>query len=109
MDEVYYSLISILSKFPHVYKFICDEFISEQCKSEIKNYLLGRLANNNSAENTLSHLPTLERRLAQLAPLSGYSKLQSLLQGASDWDAYEEALAQIDIILWFNQKNWLKR
>jgi len=107
-DEVYYRLKSIVSKFTHVHEFIDNEFILEQCKGGLKNYLLDRLANNDSAQNTLSHLPTLEMRLAQLAPLSGYSKLRSLLQGASNWDAYEEALAQIDTILWFSQKKLVK-
>jgi hypothetical protein len=107
-DEVYCRLKSILSKFTHVHAFIDDDFILEQCEGGLKNYLLGRLANNDSAQDTLSHLPTLERRLVQLAPLAGYYKLQALLQGASNWDAYQEALAQLDIILWFNQKKLVK-
>jgi hypothetical protein len=54
------------------------------------------------------HLPTLEKRLAQLAPVTGYDRLGALLRGASDWDQYQEVLAQVDITLWFKHSNLLK-
>ena len=106
--KVYHRLQSILSQFNHIYEFIDDAFIRAQCDSELKNYLLHRLANEDSSLNTLRHLPTLEKRLAELVLVTGYDKLAPLLKGASDWDKYQEALAQIDITLWFNQKNLLK-
>lgn len=54
------------------------------------------------------HLPTLEKRLAKLVSVSGYDRLSPLLRWASDWDQYQEALAQIDVTLWFKRKSLLK-
>lgn len=74
----------------------------------LRNYLLSRLGNDDSGNSTARHLPTLEKRLAKLASVAGYDRLGFLLRGALDWDGYQEWLAQIDITLWFNQKNLLK-
>lgn len=106
--EIYQHLQSILSQFTHINQFIDDEFIRQQCESGLKNYLLTRLANKNSSRDTSRHLPTLEKRLANLDTVAGYEKLKPLLCGASDWDEYQEALAQIDVTLWFKQRNLLK-
>ena len=92
-SECYQQLQSIISKFPHIYQTIDDGYIREQCKSQLKNILLKRLANDESSNSTYQHLPTLEKRLAKLAPINGYDRLKSLLRGASDWDAYQEVLA----------------
>lgn len=101
-------LQSILSQFSRIHQFLDDAFVKAQCESGLSNYLLSRLVNDDSSGSTAQHLPTLEKRLAKLASVAGYDRLGSLLRGASNWDQYQEALAQIDITLWFNQKNLLK-
>jgi len=107
-NECYLRLRPIISKFPCLHQIIDDDFLSEQCESELKNYLLKRLDDKKSNHVTHQHLPTLERRLAELAPVTGYDRLKYLLKGASDWDEYQEFLAQIDIALFFKHNNLLK-
>ena len=51
---------------------------------------------------------TLEKMSAGLASVKGYDKFKRFLRGTSDWDQFQEALAQIDITLWFKQTNLLK-
>jgi hypothetical protein len=53
-------------------------------------------------------LPTLEKRLADLSSVTGYDRLCHLLRKASDWDDYQEVLAQLDITLWFKKKGLIK-
>lgn len=107
-SEAYLRLQSILSKYPRIHQFLDDDFIREQCEDRLKCFILMRLDNEKSSHSTRQHLPFLESRLAELALVVGYDKLESLLRGASDWDKYQEALAQIDITLWFKQKSLLK-
>jgi len=107
-DETYIQLQSILLKFPYIHAFLDDDFIRTQCESDLKNHLLQRLNNKKSSHNTQRHLPTLEKRLAELASVSGYDRLAPLLRRASDWDQYQEALSQVDITLWFKHKSLLK-
>lgn len=106
--ERYLQLQSTISQFPHIYQFLDDGFIRGQCESKLKNHLLKRLDNKEAGNSTRKHLPTLEKRLAKLALVTGYVKLKLLLRGASDWDEYQEFLAQLDITLWFQEKKLLK-
>ncbi len=101
-------LQSMLSAYPHIYQFLDADFIRKQYRSGLKNQLLQRLENEKSSIDANRHLPTLEKRLAELDSIAGYGRLKPRLQGASDWDEYQEFLAQIDITLWFWQKNLLK-
>jgi len=98
----------IISEFPHLYQFLGDDFIMGQCESGLKNHLLKRLDNKESSRGTRQHLPTLEKRLTKLDSVIGFDKLKPLLRGTSDWDEYQEILAQIDITLFFKHKNLLK-
>jgi len=107
-SECYQRLQPILSEYLHVYQFLNDGFIRGQCESALKNFLLKRLDNEESSHFTCQHLPTLEQRLAGLTSITGYDRLKPLLRGASDWDEYQEFLAQIDITLFFKHKNLLK-
>lgn len=106
--EHYPQLQSIISQFPHIYQFLDNGFIRGQCKSALKNFLLKRLDNEKSSHFTCQHLPTLEKRLAELTSVTGYGRLCSRLRVTSDWDGYQEFLAQIDITLWFKDKGILK-
>ena len=74
----------------------------------MKCYFLEYLANEESRYKPYQYLPTLEKMLAELSSVTGYDRLAYLLRGASDWDGYNEFLAQIDITLWFKQKSLLK-
>ena len=107
-NDCYTRLNSVLSKYPHVYQFLNEGFIKKQCKKGFKNYLLKCLEDEESSSDTNLHLPTLEKRLAELDSIAGYDRLEPCLQGASDWDEYQEFLAQMNITLWFRQKNLLK-
>jgi len=106
--EAYLRLQSILSIYPHIYQFLDDAFIRGQCESALKNFLLKRLDNEKSSHLTCKHLPTLEKRLAGLTSVTGYGRLCSRLRVASNWDEYQEFLAQIDITLWFKDKGIVK-
>lgn len=107
-NECYLRLQPTISKYPCLYQILDDDFLREQCESGLKNHLLKRLENEKSSQGTRQHLPTLERRLSELTPVTGYDRLKYLLKGASDWDEYQEFLAQIDITLFFKHKNLLK-
>lgn len=107
-DERYYRLKATISRFLHLHKSFDDDFIREQCDTGLRCHILRRLDSRESGYDMCKHLPSLESRLAQLAPVTGYNKLGALLRGASDWDQYQEALAQIDITLWFKRHNLLK-
>ncbi len=107
-DDCYLQLQSTLSKHPHIYQFLDDDFIRKQCDSGLKCYFLEYLANKESKSKPCQYLPTLEKMLAELSSVTGYDRLARLLRGASDWDEYNEFLAQIDITLWFKQKSLLK-
>lgn len=107
-NECYLQLQPIISRFPYLHQFLDNDFISEQCDNGLKCHILRRLDNKESSYGMCQHLPTLEKRLAELAPVTGYDRLKSLLKGASDWDQYQETLAQIDITLWFKRKNLLR-
>lgn len=107
-DGRYYRLKATICRFPHLRQFLDDDFIREQCDSDLKCHILRRLDNRKSSYNMCRHLPTLEGRLAQLATVTGYDRLGALLRRASDWDQYQEALAQIDVTLWFKRNNLLK-
>jgi hypothetical protein len=113
-DAEYARLHSVLSRFPHVHNFLDDDFIKGQYEGGLKNWLLRRLTDEQSRCDAEQHLPTLESRLSELARPSGqyngagYGRLAPLLRKASDWDQYQETLAQIDITLWFNEKGLLK-
>jgi len=107
-NERYKQLQKIISEFPHIHRFLNDNFIKTQCTSNLKCYLLIRLDNKEYGYTTRQHLPTLERRLSKLASITGYNRLKPLLRGASNWDEYQEFLDQIDITLWFEEKNILK-
>jgi len=102
-------LCTILSKYPHIHQFLDDDFIMRQFEFEsgLKCHILRRLDNERSSHGTSRHLPTLEKRLAELASVGGYDRLGPLLRGASDWDQYQEALVQIDITLWLKKRNLL--
>ena len=107
-NECYQKLQPIIFKFPHLHQFLDNDFIRGQCESTLKNFLLKRLENEKSSHFTCRHLPTLEKRLAGLTSVTGYGRLCSRLRVASDWDEYEEFLAQIDITLWFKDKGIVK-
>ena len=107
VSNCYSQLKSILSNFPHLYQLFADEFIKEQCKKGLKNYILKSLYKDNT-NRTWQHLPTIERRLIELASVVGYDRLTPLLRGAIDLDEHQEVLSQIDITLWFKQKKLLK-
>jgi hypothetical protein len=51
---------------------------------------------------------TLEKMSVGLTSVKGYDKFKRFLRGTSDWDQFQEALAQIDITLWFKDKGILK-
>lgn len=51
---------------------------------------------------------TLEKMSAGLASVKGYDKFKCFLRGTSDWDQFQEALAQIGITLWFKDKGIVK-
>ena len=110
-NECYLRLQPIISEFPHLHRFLDDGFVSGQCESGLKCYILrgsAGLVNGWTVDDFEQHLPTLEKRLAQLASVNGYNRLKPLLRGAVDWDKYEEVLAQIDITLWFKDKDIIK-
>jgi hypothetical protein len=113
-NQTHTELCKILSGFPHVYSFLNNSFVKKQCEGGLKNYLLVRLNNRQSVDRTLKRLPTLENRLIKLASscnsnaTTGYHKLACRLQDACEWDQYQEFLTQIDITLWFKQKDLLK-
>lgn len=107
-NECYQQLQPIISLFPHLHQFLNNDFIREQCEKGLKCYLLKRLDNKESSYDTRQHLPTLEKRLTELATVTGYDRFSTLLRGASDWDEYQEILAQIDVTLWFKHKGLLK-
>ncbi|MFC1993083.1 hypothetical protein ACFLV3_04670 [Chloroflexota bacterium] len=50
----------------------------------------------------------MDNRLTELTSVTGYGRLCSRLRGSSDWDGYQEFLAQINITLWFKDKGILK-
>ena len=104
----YPKLQSIIPKFPNIHQIIDDDCIRTQSESQLKNYLLKRLADEESRDHTSQHLPTLEKRLAKLDHVNGYDRLKPILRGASNWDEYQEFLAQIDITLYFHNKSTLK-
>lgn len=106
-NERFLELHSIIAQFPQIYQFFDDGFIKRQCESALKNFLLKRLDNEESRHFTRQHLPTLEKRLAELTSVTGYDRLKPLLRGASDWDEYQEFLAQVDITLFFKHENLL--
>lgn len=107
-NERFLQLHSIIAQFPHIYRSLDDGFIKRQCESSLKNFLLKRLDNEESSHFTRQHLPTLEKRLAELTSVTGYYRLKPLLRGASDWDEYQEFLAQVDITLFFKHESLLK-
>ncbi len=51
---------------------------------------------------------TLGKMSVGLASVKGYDKLERFLRGTFDWDQFQEALAQIDVTLWFKRANLLK-
>lgn len=107
-NERYLQLQLIISRFPYLHQFIDNDFIRQQCESGLRCHILKRLDNKESSYSMLQHLPTLEKRLAELTSITGYGRLCSRLRVASDWDGYQEFLAQIDITLWFKDKGILK-
>jgi hypothetical protein len=107
-NNCYKELSSKISPFLQVHHFFDDQFIFTQCEHGLKNYLLICLAEDNPKRDIGTHSLTLERRLVALANVSGYEKLKPLLQRAASWDNYQEALAQLDITLWFQQKGLVK-
>lgn len=50
----------------------------------------------------------LRKSLACLTSVNGYNKLETRINCVSDWDEYRAILAQIDVTLWFKDKNVLK-
>lgn len=107
-NECYLKLQPIISTFPHLHQFLDDDFIRTQCEGGLKCYFLEYLANEESRDKPDQYLPTLEKMLAELSSVTGYDRLARLLRGAPDGEQYREALAQIDITLWFKQKSLLK-
>lgn len=107
-NECYQKLQPIIFTFPHLHQFLDNDFLRRQCESALKNFLLKRLDNEKHSHFTRQHLPTLEKRLAELTSVIGFDRLCPLLRGASDWDEYQEFLAQIDITLFFKHKTLLK-
>lgn len=107
-NECYQKLQLIISTFPYLHQFLNNDFIREQCENGLKCHILKRLDSRETSHSIRQHLPTLEKRLAKLASVSGYDRLGLLLRRASNWDQYQEALAQIDVTLWFKGKSLLK-
>lgn len=107
-NECYPQLQSIISQFHYIHGFLDDGFIRKQCDNTLINFLLKRLNNEKSSHFTRQHLPTLEKRLADLSSVTGYDRLYHLLRKASDWDDYQEVLAQLDITSWFFKKGLIK-
>ena len=101
-------LCNMLLEYPHIHKCIDDDFIRSQYKIRLNCHILKRLDNKQSSTKTLRHLPSLEKRLAELSSIVGYDRLCPLLRSAADWDQYQEYLDQIDITLWFKSKSLLK-
>ncbi len=100
-SDCYLQLQPIISQFPRIHQFLDDGFIREQCESGLKNFVLKRADNHEG-------LLYLDNLLAELTSVLGYDRLGDRLKMACSWDEYQEFLAQMDITLWFKDKDMVK-
>lgn len=107
-NESFLQLQSTISRFPNLRQFFDDDFIGGQCKRGIHNFYLKQLTCVSSRDIGESHLPYLENRLSKLSGILGYERLGDVLRGAYSWDRYQDALAQIDITLWYKENGLVK-
>jgi len=110
-NECYSRLQQMISKFPYLHQFFDDSFIERQCESGLTCYIVRGLVSpidGWTVQESEQHLPSLESRLSKLATINGYDRLKHLLRGASDWNSYQDVLAQIDITHWFKEKSLVK-
>lgn len=57
----------------------------------------------------LKYRAALEKSSAGLASVNGYDKIISRIKGVTDWEEYTAISAQINVTLWFKNKNILKK
>lgn len=59
-------------------------------------------------ERYLEFQATLKKEAAGLVSVDGYNKLERRFEDVADWEVYQEFLAQINITLWFKEKDLIK-
>lgn len=106
-EQLFTELERIISQYPLLSQSIHKRFIAKNCDEGINCHILKRLSDKESSSDMQQHLPTLERRLAELAPIHGYERLGNILRGATNWDEYQEVLSQLDRTLWFKRNKLL--
>lgn len=105
-SELYHQLDSILQQYPQISQFLGGDFLKKQSKGELTSCALQSLAQGLDSES-LQRLSHRFSQLAQLSSFPGFSKLQKGMR-SSNWNQYYEALAQIEVSVWFAQHHLLE-